>query len=185
MNNTGTFILGAVAAVVLFMLWRQKGGSLSGTTSNNGGSLSGTTSNNGPSGTGGGGGCEAGGCAGTCGGNCPSPSYAASPALQGAMAATLGAGFITPGTPPLGTVNSGGADTSIYSMAGPTPDATFTFVPPGSPSGNIAGSPSTPAPATPVRANEKVLQYSNIGFVQKQNVVGIPLASNMRRALVN
>lgn len=100
-------------------------------------------------------------------------------------------GQISPGTPPLNSVAGGQGATSFYSNAGVTPDASFTFIPTqrnlssvGSlvqpPQPNVAGSATTPAAVTPIRATQQVPSYSEQGFVQRRNIVGIPLTAGSR-----
>lgn len=173
-NSTGTFILGLVAGVVLFLLWRKERAYMSAPTSAGAGSPAGT----GPS---------AASCSGGCGGGCgtgggcftgPSPSYSVSPSVQNAMASMGLAGQVSPGAPPLG-----GPSTSFYGTDGPTTDASFTFTPQTAPSGNAPGSATTPAAVTPVRATTPVTSYRNTGFVNYYNVSGVPRSSLRRNYL--
>jgi len=160
-NELGTFILGLVAAVVIFLLWRQ----------HNGGP--GAGAGVGPQSIGGGSGvgpsnscvgCACGTGSGAClaGPSSGSPTFSASPAVQAAMVSALGPGQITPGTPPL--MGPG----SFYNVNGPTPDPTFT--PANVP--NVAGSPTTPATVQPVRSTAPVPSTPNLGFWNRYSYSG-------------
>ena len=165
MNDTGTFLLGVVAAAVLFLLWkkeRQPGGVFAPQP----GSSNGT-------GTGSCAGCAC-GIGGGCGTAPQAPASAAAPSFQNDMQSLGLAGQITPGTPPLG-----GQDLSFYGPSGPTPDNTFSFIKPATPA-NVPGSASTPAYQTPVRATAPVPGYPNQVFVQHYNIVGVPLSTARR-----
>ena len=168
-GKLGTFLLGVIAAVVLVMLWRKESGQYSGVGY--------------PPflpqapGNGAGSGCSS-GCA----------SGAAAPVFQSMLADNYGlGGQISPGTPPLNAVTGGQGATSFYSDAATTPDTSFTFIPvqrntssvgsnvqPVSP--NVPGSPTTPAAVTPVRATQPVPMYTETGWVNHYNFVGIPRA---------
>jgi len=161
MNGTGNFILGVIAAVVLFLLWKKNGVS-------SGGGVVGSAANGGISGGAScGAGCGACGtdsCAVASGGG---PAYTASPIVQQAMVAMGLAGQITPGTPPLG-----GPDQSFYTAAGPTPDTTFTFGTQDSPVANVPGSATTPAAGTPARALQPVGTAYDLGFQNRYSYSG-------------
>jgi hypothetical protein len=158
------FFLGLIAAVVLFMLWKKESGS-----PNYQFHFPGLSSSPGV-----GGGC---GCG---------PSGASSPLAQSGLESVGLDGQVSPGTPPLNAATGGQGATSFYTGAGVTPDASFTFdtvqrnlLSPGSPvqppTGiNVPGSPTTPATVTPTRATQLVPNYSETGFVQRYNIVGVP-----------
>lgn len=152
------FFLGVIAAAVLFMLWKKETGQRTYQFQFPG-------MGNQPSS----------GC-GACG---------ASPAAQGSLASIGLDGSISPGTPPLNAVTGGQGATSFYAASGNTPDTSFTFNPvqrnAGSvgspvqpPAPNVPGSPTTPASVTPTRATQAVPPYSETGFQQRYNIVGIP-----------
>lgn len=163
-----TFLLGVIAAVVLFMLWRKE--------QYNGVGMPTfpdfpTPPTVGPQ--------PSAGCA-SCG---------ASPSFQSNMAGLVGLdGQISPGTPPLNAVTGGQGATSFYTSDGVTPDVGFTFIPvprsnvavgtpvqPGGLQSNVPGSPTTVAAVTPVRATQVVPQWQEQGFVNQYNVTGIPI----------
>src|SRR5579859_7772722 len=163
-NGVGTFILGVVAAVVLFLLWKKERGPDGGLYTP--GLPGATLTPAAPSGSS----CAGGGCAGCgTGGSCgASPAAAASPVFQNAMTDLGLAGQISPGTPPLG-----GVDTSFYGTTGPSSDQSFTFVPASASSANTPGSPTTPAAVTPVRSTAPVASYADNGFVSRYNISGV------------
>lgn len=174
------FFLGLIAAVVLFLLWKneQKGGMVFNFPGVGPQPASG-------SGAGGCTGCNGGpgGCAG-CGNGQP---LATSPAVQGYLADSGTAGQVSPGTPPLQSVVGSG---SFYAGSGPTPDSSFTNYPgkpvstaltvarsynPSVTGSNVPGSPSTPATIVPTRAVGVVPGYGAQGFTQPYNVAGVPV----------
>lgn len=167
-NNTGTFLLGVIAAVVLFLLWKKErapGGFLAPGTQPSGGTGAAPAC--------GAGGCSGCGTGGGCGGGYTAPAldFSASPDFQASMASMGLDGQISPGTPPLG-----GNELSFYSSGGMTPDTTFTFQ---KTSATPAGSPTTSAATTPIRATTPVASYADTGFVSKYSVSG-----TYRRALL-
>jgi hypothetical protein len=129
-GKLGTFLLGIIAAAVLFLMWDNKGKST-------GFSFASMMPTPAP---------QSNGCA-SCG---------ASPAVQSDLESTGTAGIIPPPGVPLGSPVAGGATTSIYTAAGQTPDTSFTF----GPSQTTPGSPTVPAATTPVRATQSVAPYS-------------------------
>jgi hypothetical protein len=162
-NNIGNILLGVIAAVALYLLWKYHRSEMQ--SSNGAGSSAGSGSS-----CSGDCGCGTGACAGAA-----SPSYVASPTVQTAMIDSFGlAGSVSPGTPPLG-----GSEVSFYGATGPTTDQSFTFTPAGS-TANTPGSATTPAATIPVRATAPVATYAQTGFVSKYNVSGVPLS--IRRA---
>jgi len=187
MNNSSGFFLGLIAAVVLFLLWKNQAAP--------------TQASAAPPANGNGTGAGAGGCAGGSCGSCTGPSCSAAPPAQSAVSlVTSGTGDtiqISPGTPPLqGTTGVG----SFYAGTGPTGPTSFTnfgtptrlvntLAPlrgspifyvgsdlggPVNPVPNVPGSPTTPANQVPVRATVPVESYKNTGVVSQFNVSGVP-----------
>lgn len=171
------FFLGVIAAIVLFLLWKKENQSV-----NYFGGAQPPAPSPSPD-AGAGAGCS------TCGvGSSP-----AAPAYQATLAVSGGTeGMISPGTPPLNTAALG--DSSFYSNSGPTPDSGFAFPSPArvaSPiivrgpiiEGASPGSPTTPSNVTPVRATQPTPTYTQGGFQQRVNVVGIPRTAGARAYL--
>ena len=172
-SKVSTFLLGVIAAVMLFMLWRKE------QYNGNGVSLPTFTPAPGP------------GPQPSTNGGCSSCGVgAASPSFQGSLAMVGLDGQISPGTPPLNAATGGQGATSFYAVDGVTPDVGFTFTPvpratsavstpaqPGGLQGNVPGSPTTPATVTPVRATQQVAQWPEQGGVNYYNVTGIPMPS--------
>jgi hypothetical protein len=168
MDSKG-FFLGLIAAVVLFLLWRKE------QSQNPGFTFSFPSAPPPPVDA-----ISTSQCPG-----CGAPSYAGSPAVQGAQASDQTAGQISPGAPPL---NSGAGTGSFYTPTGPTPDTGFYSYP--APivrsvtSGsdlvragvyaNVPGSATTPATQVPVRAAQPVGTYAQMGFQQRYNIAGVP-----------
>lgn len=152
-GKLGTFLLGVIAAVVLYMLWDHR---------NDQGPQYPWFMPNG-SGTDAGAGA---GCGSPCGG---SAGYA-SPGVQAQLESTGLSGLIAPPGVPLGSPAAGGGIGSFYTSAGLTPDTSFTFAP----SVPVPGSPTVPAATTPVRSLQSVAPYST-GFHQHYNIGGVPI----------
>lgn len=150
-GKLGTFLLGVIAAVVLYMLWdhRHDGPQMPWFIPNGSGDGSGV-------------GAQSGCCGGSSG-------YAA-PGVQAQLESTGTAGLIAPPGVPLGAPTAGGGVASFYTSAGVTPDTSFTF----GPSAPVPGSPTVPAASTPVRSLQSVAPYST-GFHQHYNVLGVPI----------
>lgn len=169
------FFLGVIAAIVLFLLWKKE----SQQPVYFGSGANPPAPSPSPD-AGAGAGCS------TCGvGSSP-----AQPAYQAMLAVSGGTeGLISPGTPPLNTAALG--DSSFYANDGPTPDSGFVFPSPArvaSPiivrgpfvGGASPGSPTTPSNITPVRATQPTPTYTQGGFQQRINVVGIPRTAGAR-----
>jgi len=167
-GKLGTFFLGIIAAVVLYMLWNKEQHHHTVSFFPTPGSQPSAS----PAET---------GCA-SCG---------ASPSVQAGMSAAGVDGMIAPPGVPLNAVSGGQGATSFYTDEGVTPDTSFFFasVPrvtnpsaigtpaqPGALQNNVPGSPSTPSFVTPVRATQQVPPFSVGGFHQHYNVLGVPLA---------
>jgi hypothetical protein len=172
-GKLGTFLLGVIAAVVLFMLWKDD---KRGTAFQFPQLPMGVPPSMNP------------GCS-SCGYG--TPAYSTSPSLQTMLAFTGTDGMIGPPGVPLNSPAGGQGATSFYTNAGVTPDTTFTFfavprntnplavgspVQPGGLQGNVPGSPTTIAAVTPVRATQAVPPFQVGGFVQHYNIVGVPLS---------
>jgi hypothetical protein len=164
-GKIGTFLLGVIAAVVLFMLWRKE------VQPHNFSFAFPEMYPPGPQPQ------PASGCD-SCG-------AASSPAYQGQLASVGLDGQISPGTPPLNAATGGQGATSFYTNAGVTPDVSFTFTPVARsafatgtpvqpPVPNVPGSPTTPATVTPTRATQQVPNYAETGFVNRFNIAGVP-----------
>ena len=154
-GKLGTFLLGVITAIVLYLLWKKEKGE---------------GCNRLPSGapvpqpeflTG----------ADSCCGTTMGPAGFTSPSVQAALGTVGLDGAVSPGAPPLGTPNTPGATGSFYSGSGPTQDTGFTFQ---TRIGRAVGSNTTPAAVTPTRALEAVPPHDTLGFVNWYNIQGVP-----------